>query len=88
MCFGWYDNKRCEGDNPAIVAPSGAKFNIKETKFYVPVITLSKQNDINLLEQLKIGFKRIIKLNKYRSKMFVQRQNNNLSYIIAQLLID
>ena len=35
-----------EGDNPAISAPSGATFEIKETKLYVPVVTLSKENDI------------------------------------------
>ena len=52
-----------EGDNPAIVAPSGATFKIKETKLYVSVATLSKENDTKLLEQLKIEFKRIIKWN-------------------------
>ena len=33
--------------DPAIIAPSGATFKIKETKWYVPVVTLSKENDIN-----------------------------------------
>ena len=32
--------------DPAIVAPSGATFKINETKLYVPVVTLSKENDI------------------------------------------
>ena len=49
-----------------------------DTKLYVPVVTLSKENDRKLLEQLKSGFKRIIKWNKYRSQMTVQSQNNNL----------
>ena len=48
--------KDAEGDNPAIVAPSGAKFKIAGTKLYVPVVTLSKENDKKLLEQLKTGF--------------------------------
>ena len=48
---------------------------------YVPVVTLSKENDIKLLEQLKTGFKRTIKWNKYRSQMTVQ-SNNNLNYLI------
>ena len=52
--------------DPAIVAPSGATFKLKETKLYVPVVTLSKQNDTKLLEQLKSGFKRTRKWNKYR----------------------
>ena len=37
---------------------------------------------IKLLEQLKSGFKRTIKWNKYRSQMTIQPQNNNLNYLI------
>ena len=48
----------------------------------VPVVTLSKKNDLKLLEQLKTGFKRTIKWNKYRLQMTVQAQNNNLNYLI------
>ena len=45
----------------AIVAPSGATFKITDTKLHVPVVTLSKENGIKLLEKLKSGFKRTIK---------------------------
>ena len=45
------------GDNPAIVAPSRGKFKIIATKLYVPVVTLSKENDTKLLGQSKLGFK-------------------------------
>ena len=38
-----------------------AMFQITDTKLYVPFVTLSKENDIRLLEQLKSGFKRTIK---------------------------
>ena len=41
-----------QGGNPAIVALSGATFKITATKLYVPVVTLSKENDPKLLEQL------------------------------------
>ena len=51
---------------PAINAPTGLEFKITDTKLYVPVVTLSKENDAKLLEQLKTGFKRTIKWNKYR----------------------
>ena len=34
-----------QGNNPAVVAPSGATFKITDTKLYVPVVTLSKEND-------------------------------------------
>ena len=62
--------------------PENAIFQVTDTKLYVPVITLSKENDIKLLEQLKSGFKRTIKWNKYRSQMTIQPQNNNLNYLI------
>ena len=65
-----------------IVAPSGATFKITETKLYVPVVTFSKENDTKLFEQLKTGFKKIIKWKKYRSQMTIQPQNNNLNYLI------
>ena len=68
--------------DPAILAPSGITFKITDTKLYVPVVTLSKENDAKLLEQLKAGFKRTIKWNKYRSQMTIQPQNNNLNYLI------
>ena len=62
--------------------PKNATFQITDTKLYVPVVTLSKENDIKLSEQLKSGFKRTIKWNKYRSQMTIQPQNNNLNYLI------
>ena len=57
-----------QGNNPAIVAPTVLEFRITDTKLYVPVVSLSKENDIKLLEQLKSGFERTIKSNKYRYK--------------------
>ena len=69
-------------DPPAIFAPTGLEFQIKDTKLYVPVVTLLKENDVKLLEQLKSGFKRTIKWNKYRSQISVQSINNNLNYLI------
>ena len=62
--------------------PENATFKIADIKLYVLVVTLSKENDIQLLEQLKPGFKRTIKWNKYRSQMTVQPQNNDLNYLI------
>ena len=62
--------------------PENATFQITDSKLYVPVVTLSKENDIKLLEQLKSGFKRNIKWNKYRSQMTSQPQNSNLNYLI------
>ena len=48
-------------DPPAIVEPTGLEFQITDTKLYVPVLTLSNENDIKLLEKLKSGFTKTIK---------------------------
>ena len=61
-----------QGNNPAIVPPAEITFEITDTKFYVLFVTLSKENYIKLLEQLKSGFKKTIKWNKYRSQMTIQ----------------
>ena len=68
--------------NPAIVATTGLELKITDTKLYVPVVSLPKENDIKVLEQLKSGFKRTITWNKYRSQMAIQPRNNNLNYLI------
>ena len=44
---------------------------------YVPVVTLSTENDNKFLEQLKSGFKRTVKWNKYRSELTTQTKVNN-----------
>ena len=52
--------------NKKIDNPEDAIFQVTDTKLYVPVVILSKENEIKLLEQLKSGFKRTKKWNKYR----------------------
>ena len=69
-----------QGNNPArpaINAPTNATVKVTDTKWYVAV-TFSTENDKTLLEQLKTGFKRTIKWNKYRSEMTNQSKNNDL----------
>ena len=46
------------------------------------LLLYQKKNDIKLLEQLKLGFKRTTKWNKYRSQITIQPQNKNLNYLI------
>ena len=41
-------------DPPAIVAPTGLEFKIKDTKLYVPVVTLSTKNDKKTFGTTKI----------------------------------
>ena len=59
-----------------------AKFVITETKFYVPVVTLSTQDNAKLLQQLKSGFKKIINWNKYESIPKTYAQNRHLNHLI------
>ena len=58
------------------------KFKITETKLYVPVVTLSTQDNAKLLQQLKSGFKRTINWNKYESSIKTFAQNRYLNYLI------
>ena len=46
---------RAAGNNypPEIVAPTGLEFQVSDTKLYIPVVTMSKENDKKLLEHLK-----------------------------------
>ena len=50
-------------------------------KFYVPFVSLSTKDDNKFLEQLKSGFKRTVKWNKYKLQMTIQTNNNNLNYL-------
>ena len=47
-----------------VVTNQNATFEIKDTKLYAPVVTLSIQDNNKLLEQLESGFKRNINWNK------------------------
>ena len=44
------------------------KFEITDTKLYVPLVTLLTQDNAKLLQQLKSGFKRVVNWNNYFSK--------------------
>ena len=58
------------------------KFVITDTKLYVPVVTLSTQDNLKLLQQVKSGFKRKIIWNKYESSIKTFAQNRYLNYLI------
>ena len=73
--------RNAQGYNPAIAAPKGATFKMTDTELYFPVVTFSSQDDNKLLEQLKTGFKRTIKWNKYRSEITNQAKTENLNYL-------
>ena len=63
-------------------AAGETKFKITDTKLYVPVVTLSTQDNAKLLQQLKSGFKRTINWNKYESNIKTFAQNRYLNHLI------
>ena len=64
-------------------SPTGATLAITDCKLYIPVVTLSKDDEIKLLTNLKSGFTREIEWNKYRSQMSTEEENNNLNILIG-----
>ena len=61
-------------------------FAITDTRLYVPVVTLSTQENTKPLQQLKSGFKRVINWNKYLSKPELLGQNPNLNHLVEPSL--
>ena len=69
-------------DGANIVAPTGATLAINDSKLYIPIVTLSKDDGVKLLTNLKSGFTKEIEWNKYRSQMTAEAINNNLNILI------
>ena len=69
-----------DGGDTAV--PTDATLAINDCKLYVPVVTLSKNDEIKLLTNLKSGFKREIIWNKHRSQMSTGTANDNLNILI------
>ena len=66
----------------AVNNPTNATFKIKDTKLYVPVVTLPTEDGNKLLEQLKTVFKRTIKWDKYTLKVTKEAKTKNLNFLI------
>ena len=60
------------------------RFAITGTKLYVPLVTLSPQDNAKLLQQLKSGFQRTINWNKYQSDPKTYAQNQYVNYLVDQ----
>ena len=52
-------------------------FQITSTKLYVPVVTLSTKDNVNLTKQLNEGFKRSVYWNEYKSKIETKEADTN-----------
>ena len=61
-------------------ANQATTFSINDRKLYVPVLTLSTEDNAKLLKKLKSGFKRAIIWNKYQSELAIERQNQYFEY--------
>ena len=72
--------------NCVIVATNEAgqatTLSITDTKLYVPVVNLSTQDNVKLLEQLKSGFRRTTNWNKYQTKASPERINQYLDFLL------
>ena len=53
-----------------------------DTKLYFSIVSLSKEDTSELLQQLKSGFKRTTNCDKYQSKGITQLRKQYLVYII------
>ena len=83
------EQKQIDAGPPVINgSPTGATLNITDCKLYIPVVTLSKDDKIKLLTNLKSGFTREIKWNKDRSQMSTEAINNNLNILQLLMLTD
>ena len=79
LVFDWSANCVIIYTNVANQVPA---FTITETNLYVPVVTLSTQDNSKLLLQLQNGSKRTIIWNKYLAKPELLAHNANLNYLI------
>ena len=61
---------------------TGPTFQINNATLYVPIITLSINDNVKFLENLKQGFKRTISRNKYRSEITTLPEKYNLDYVV------
>ena len=57
------------------------KFLVTKTRLYVPVVTLSTQDNAKLHQRLKSGFRRTINWNKYQSNPKTYAQNIYLNHL-------
>ena len=64
-------------------ATGATKFEITNTKLYFPVTTLSTQDNVKILQQLKSGFKTTINWNKCQPKVLPERKNQYLYFLIV-----
>ena len=78
LILTWSRNSVITSTNIADKIPT---FTMTETNLYVPVVTLSTQDNSKLLPQFKNGFKRTLSWNKYLVKPELLARNANLNHL-------
>ena len=76
LSLKWYE--RC-----LLTAATTATFKITDAKLYVPIVTLSSEDNVKLSKLLNEGFKRSIYWNKYK---VIPNKTYNASEYIRELL--
>ena len=61
---------------------TGGDFKIRSTTFYVSLVNLPINDNINLLKHLKQGFRKTVSWNKYGSGIRAEPKDNNLDCMI------
>lgn len=68
------------------IQDTGGSFKIKGNKHYAPVVTLSINDNIKSLENIKQVFKGLISWSKYIAERTTQPKSNSFDYILIQRL--
>ena len=79
--LNWNNNCAMYGANTYIAGDNinnrETIFQITSTKLYVPIVTLSTKDNVDLTKQLNEGFKRSVYWNEYKSKIETKTAHNN-----------
>ena len=65
-----------------------AVFNINDTKLYVPIVTLSKEDNKDFIEQQNKGFQRSIYWNEYKTKEKDENADANNANTVRYINLD
>ena len=68
--------------------PNDASFELRDVELYVPVVTLSKNNEVKLYENFKNGLSREIAQNKYLSRVSKQNNNTDLNDLVDPTFVN
>ena len=71
-----------------VLSTANAVFIIKDTKLYVPVVTLSKEDNKDFIEQQNKGFQRSIYWNEYKTKEKDENADANNANTVKYINLD